>query len=276
MIAIAANSPMLAGEFAGWRRPAAGVGPAGFRALRPGPGRQRRRSDQRLGALRAEGAGHARASHQTPNRASARLGAVRRLGRRSGAARRPPADRGRPGLPPDHAVSAGAAPPAGWRSVTWTAFPTRSGLLSCSRSSRCSTTRRPPTSPPRPPNRSRPHGTAPRRSDWVTAAQDAAIRCVRAAAERAPAELVRRARRQRPHRAARRPPLRTGGPVSGPRPPPLRARGRVLRAHRARRALRPRGPAQPRAAGAGAADRAAGRRGGADRAAARPRRLDAP
>ena len=111
MIAIAANSPLLGGQFTGWRvDAAAGVEPAGLGALRPDPRRQRRRPGQRLGALRAEGAGDARAPHAGDGRgAGDRLGAVRGLGRRPGAARRPPADARRPGLPPDHAVPAGAA-----------------------------------------------------------------------------------------------------------------------------------------------------------------------
>ena len=42
MIAIAANSPLLAGKFTGWQsHPAAGVGPAGLGALRPDSRRQR-------------------------------------------------------------------------------------------------------------------------------------------------------------------------------------------------------------------------------------------
>ena len=95
MVAIAANSPLLGGKFTGWRvDAAAGVEPAGLGALRPDPRRQRRRPGQRLGALRAEGAGDAGAHHAGDGRgAGDELGAVRRLGRRPGAARRPPADR---------------------------------------------------------------------------------------------------------------------------------------------------------------------------------------
>ena len=89
-----------------------GVESARLGAVRPDPRRQRRGPGQRLGALCDEGAGDARAPHAGNGRgAGDQLGAVRRLGRRAGAARRPPPDRRRPGLPPDDAVPAGAAAP---------------------------------------------------------------------------------------------------------------------------------------------------------------------
>ncbi len=60
MIAIAANSPLLGGEFTGWRRTRQRVW-SQLDSARCGPilGVRRRRSGQRLGALCAEGAGDA-------------------------------------------------------------------------------------------------------------------------------------------------------------------------------------------------------------------------
>ena len=123
-----------------------------------------------------------------------RLGAVRRLGRRPGVARRPPTDDRRPRLPPDHAVPAGAARGSRWRSATSTACPTRSGPPWCSRWSPCSTTRSPRTSPPRPSNRWPPPGTAPPGSASATGGcTQAANRCV-ARRRRAGARRTRRSR----------------------------------------------------------------------------------
>ena len=58
MIAIAANSPMLGGEFTGWVSTRQRVwGADGLGTLRADPGGQRRRPRHRLGALCAQGAG---------------------------------------------------------------------------------------------------------------------------------------------------------------------------------------------------------------------------
>ena len=168
MIAIAANSP-----HAGRRvlrlavQPAASVGPDGLGALRAHPGRQRRRPGHRLGALRAQGAGDAGAQPRRPLPVTA-LRAVRRLGRRPRAARRSPAHRRRPGVPPDHAVPAGAAAAVAGDPLPGQRARTTSGPRWCSRWSRCSTTRWPPTSRPKRSNRSPPPGTPPPGSGWVT------------------------------------------------------------------------------------------------------------
>lgn len=87
-------------------QPPAGVGSAGLRALRPHSGCRGRRSHHRLGALRAQGPGDA--GTRTRRGPGARLGAVRRLGRRHGDARGPPTDHRQPRLPPHHAVPARA------------------------------------------------------------------------------------------------------------------------------------------------------------------------
>ena len=191
MIAIAANSPLLGGQFTGWQSTRQRVW-SQLDSARCGPilgaNGDDPASDWARYALKAP----VMLVHTTPEMAAVRhrLGAVRRLGRRPGAARRPQADAGRPRLPPDDAVPAGAAASAGWRSATSTACPTRCGPRWCSPSSRCSTIRSPPTSPPRPPNRSPRRGTAPRRSASATGGcTRPRIRCVQAAAERAPAEL---------------------------------------------------------------------------------------
>ena len=139
MIAIAANSP-----HAGRRifrlaiHPAARVGPDGFGALRAHPGGQRRRPRHRLGAVCPQGAGDDGA--QPGRRRGHPLCGLRRLGGRVGAARRPPPDHRRPGLPPHHPVPAGSSAASGWKFGTWTACRTRSGPRWCSRWSPCSTT----------------------------------------------------------------------------------------------------------------------------------------
>ena len=94
MIAIAANSPLLGGGVLRVAQHApAGVESTGLGAVRADPRRERRRPGQRLGALRAAGAGDAGA--QPRSDAGHQVGAVRGLGRRAGrcsatADRRPP------------------------------------------------------------------------------------------------------------------------------------------------------------------------------------------
>ena len=188
MIAIAANSPLLGGEVLRLaQHPAAGVEPARLGAVRSDPRCQRRRPGQRLGALRAEGAGDAGARHPEDAVpitdwvpfADWADGRVLLGGRR-------PTD-GRPRLPPDDAVPAGAAARLPGDPLPRQRARRRVARAWSSPSPPCSTTRSPPTSPPRPPNRSPPRGTAPRRSASATGAlHEAAIRCVQAAAERAP------------------------------------------------------------------------------------------
>ena len=97
----------------------------------------------------------------------------------------------RPGLPPDHAVPAGAAAAVAGDPLPGQRARRESGPRWCSPWSRCSTTRSPPTSPPRPSNRSRRPGTPRPGSGSATGGcYAAANRCVAIAAERAPAELA--------------------------------------------------------------------------------------
>ena len=113
MVAIAANSPLLGGKFTGWRSSRQWVW-SQLDSARCGPILGVNGEDPASDWARYahEGTGDAGAPHARDGRSAGDgLGAVRRLGRRPGAARRPPTDDRRPRLPPDDAVPAGAAAP---------------------------------------------------------------------------------------------------------------------------------------------------------------------
>ena len=189
MVAIAANSPLLGGKFTGWRSSRQWVW-SQLDSARCGPILGVNGEDPATDWARYAMKAPVMLVHPTPTtHAGDGLGPVRRLGRRTGAARRPPTDGGRPGLPPDDAVPAGAAasipgdPLPGQRARRRVA---RSGLHPHHAA------RRPVAAD------IAAEATEPVATAWDRAAQiglgdrrlhEAAIRCVQAAAERAPAEL---------------------------------------------------------------------------------------
>ena len=219
MIAISANSPLLGGQVLRLaQHPAAGLEPTRLGAVRPHPRCQRRRPGQRLVALRAARTGHAgpRIGSRGRGRARDGVGAVRRLGRRHEPCSMGVVPRRPTWTTTSRRCSLRCGRAVSWRSDIWTACPIRCGLQWCSPSSRCSTIPSRPTSPRRPPSRSPRSGIAPPACGLGDRRlHAAAVRCVQAAAERAPAELERRhVSAARPGRAGpqpRRRLLRSGG-----------------------------------------------------------------
>ncbi len=213
MIAIAANSPLLAGKFTGWQSTRQRVW-GQLDSARCGPILGASGDDPCTDWARYALKAPVMLVH-TPDVVPLTTHVpVRRLGRRAGAPRRPPAHHRRSRLPPDHAVPAGSPAPMAGDPLPRQRRPTRCGRRWCSRSSRCSTIRLPPRSPPRPSSRSRPRGTSPRGSVWPTSGCYAAAQAVRGRRGRSGARgIIRvdgavgaeRGRRPLPRRRLRRP-----------------------------------------------------------------------